>query len=199
MGEGEVGHVGPAPWPVDREETQAGHRYLVEAVVDVCDGLVGFLRGSVERVRTVDAVGLAEGRLRVGTVHGGGGGVDELHLREAAVRLEQRDETLEVIAHVRLRVGERVAHARLRREVRDVREPVLHEEAAEQLGVADVALQHLHTPLSQVRRARSLEGGGVVRVEVVDRDDPHAVALQPRRQVEADEASTASDQHAVRR
>ena len=44
------------------------------------DGLVGFLRGSVERVRTVDAVRLAEGRLRVGTVDGGGGGVDELHL-----------------------------------------------------------------------------------------------------------------------
>ena len=59
------------------------------------------------------------------------------------MRLEQRDETLEVIAHVRLRVGERVAHARLRREVRDVREAVLHEQAAEQLGVADVALQHL--------------------------------------------------------
>ena len=141
---------------------EGAYRYLVEAVVDVSDGLVGLLRGSVERVGTIYPVGLAEGRLRVGAIHGGGGGVDELHLvrvgvwvrvwvwvwvlvrpaspsgsgdalglglglgvramvrvhlREAAMRLEQRDEALEVVAHVRLRVGERVAHAGLRREV----------------------------------------------------------------------------------
>ena len=118
VGEEHRRHVGPSPRPVDREEAQARGVQAVEVAVDVRHQLVRLLGRGVQAHRVVDVVrsrtrAAADSSRRRSSSRrtpGGRGG-----WRAAA--LEQVGEADQVGLHVGLRVLERVAHARLRREM----------------------------------------------------------------------------------
>mmetsp|Transcript_51118 Transcript_51118/g.109225 ORF Transcript_51118/g.109225 Transcript_51118/m.109225 type:complete len:291 (+) Transcript_51118:268-1140(+) len=126
LGEGEVGHVGPAVRAVDGEEAQARQLEPVEVMVDVRDVLVGLLRRAVQARLTVDLVDLLEWNLFVDAIHRRRRGVgDGDRVIDCVYGLKERDEALHVGLHVREWLLERVTHARLRGEVDDVRDAPL--------------------------------------------------------------------------
>src|SRR6185295_5922636 len=55
-GEQEISHVWPAPWPVDREKPQAGHRKAIDVAVRIRHQLVGSLGRGIEADRMFGAV-----------------------------------------------------------------------------------------------------------------------------------------------
>ena len=116
-----IGHVGPAPGAVDREEAKAGRRQTVQMGVSVGDVLAGELRRAVERNRGFDPLTHREGQLPVRAVDGGGRRVDEMQaVIELSRRLENRDLPHDIGVHIEFRPLDRIAHARLRREMDDV-------------------------------------------------------------------------------
>ena len=56
LGENPHRHVGPAPWPIDGEEAQAGQRQAIEAGITFAQQLVGLLCRGIERERVIDPV-----------------------------------------------------------------------------------------------------------------------------------------------
>lgn len=200
LGEAEVGHVGPAHGAVNREESQAGRRDGVELGVGGGHELVGLLGGGVERHRRVDSVLLGERHLLVAAVDRAGAGVDEVLDRVVAACLEHVEEAHEVALEVSARVLDGVADARLRREVHNDVEAVLREQALDESGVAQVTANEgkaaVCVGLGQHAKARVLNTGVVVAVEVVEADDGVIGRFeQLLRQKRPDEASGAGDKH----
>ena len=102
----------------------------------------------------------------------------------------------QVAVGVGVRVLDRVAHARLRREVHDALERALREQRLHGRAVGEVDPLEPESLLRlEPREAGLLERGVVVRVEVVEADDLVAARQQPFGDVVADEARGAGDEH----
>ena len=199
LGKAEVGHVGPAHGAVHREEAQTGGRDGVELGVGGGHQLVGLLGGGVERHRRVDAVLLGERHLLVAAVDRAGAGVDQVLDRVVAACLKDVEEADEVALEVGTRVFDGVAHARLGGEVHHDVEAVLHEQALDEGGIAQVAAHEgeaaVCVRLDQHAKARVLDAGVVVAVEVVEAYD-YVIGLleQLLDEERADEAGGSGDE-----
>lgn len=120
--------------------------------------------------------------------------------RVVAACLEDVKEADKVALEVGARVLDGVADARLRREVHNDVEAVLREQALDKSGVAQVAANEgkaaVCVGLGQHAKARVLNTGVVVTVEVVEADDGVIGRFeQLLRQKRPDEASGAGDKH----
>ena len=71
-GEGEQGHVGPAPGAVDGKEAEAGRRDAEQVRVAVRHQFVGALGGGVQADRVVGGAGFGERYVAVEAVHRAG-------------------------------------------------------------------------------------------------------------------------------
>jgi len=95
----------------------------------------------------------------------------------------------------------RVAHARLSRQVYDLLRIVLREGCLHRLAILKIGLNQLKAGVCalcdglQLRDARPLQGGVVVGVHVVEPHHRRAPLQQPRAQVKADEAGGAGDKN----
>ena len=178
--EPEERHVGAAPRAVHGEETEPGARQPKSVRVRVRHQLVGLLRGGVERDRVVDVVVLGERLLRVRAVDGARRGEDEVLDAVVPASLEDVQEALRLASTYACGLDERVAHARLGREVDHALRLRLGEEAAHAVGVGDVeALEAKAARAAQEIEPRFLQPRVVVVVDVVDADDVVAAVEQP--------------------
>jgi hypothetical protein len=121
----------------------------------------------------------------------------ELEVLHAAVpaTLEDVHEAHEVRVHVGVRVRQRVANTRLRREVDHAIEAVLLEEALHAVAVGHVELHEREALLRrQAREARLLERDLVVVVDVVEPHDRVASIEEDVADVGADESGGAGDE-----
>lgn len=175
LGEAEVGHVRPAHGAVHREEAQAGGRDGVELGVGGGHELVGLLGGGVQRHRRVHVVVLAERHLLVASVDARRRGVHEMLNRVVPAGLQYVEESDEVAVHVRLRVLNGVAYARLCSKVHNDIEPILRKETLNKSGIAQITPNKgeaaLGIRLGKHVKACLLNTWIVVAVEIVDTDN----------------------------
>ena len=113
-----------------------------------------------------------------------------------AAAFEDVLEADDVRVDVRVRVRDRVAHARLRGEVHDAVEPVLHEQRLHARAVGDVHLHEREAALwYEAREPRLLQRRVVVVVEVVKTHNLLAAIEKDMRDMRADEARGTSDKN----
>src|SRR5258706_13496297 len=113
----------------------------------------------------------------------------------AAAGLEHADETDQVAFHVGKRVGERIANARLCREMQHRRRPFVGKNLPDRLLIRDVELDETKTRAgSELREARLFQAYVVVAVQVVQADDLIAAREQLQRAMHADEPGRAGQQ-----
>ncbi len=137
--------------------------------------LAGPLGRRVGRDRLVDGVVLGERHLLVDPVDGGGGGEDEVRRAVPSRRLEQAQGPDAVDLFVEDRLGEARPHAGPGGEVDHGVEAARGEQAVDQRGVADVALdQPPVVALRELGGVGALQGGVVEVVEIVEDGDPVA-------------------------
>lgn len=106
-----------------------------------------------------------------------------------AAAFEHMAERVDVVAQVGGRVRERMAHARLGRQMHDVGEAALAEQAGGGVRIGQVhPLEREVRGALQRGEARLLERDVVVRVEVVHARDARAAREQRPRGMHADEA-----------
>jgi len=100
-----------------------------------------------------------------------------------------------VAVDVSLRILERVAHARLRRQVHDPREALAREQCADLRGVRQIELHEAEGGVAfEPLEARLLEGDVVVLVEIIETHHLVTLAEQPLRRRRPDEPGGACDQ-----
>ena len=146
----------------------------------------------------VDGLILGERQRVARPVHAGRGRVHEVRDARVAAAFDHVTERRQVVPEIRLRIDERVAHARLRGEMNDVRERVVAEEPVRRLGIGEVdALEPEAWALGQPREARFLQRDVVVRIEIVDTQHGHPGVEELCRRVHADETGAAGDEHAA--
>ncbi|PON55616.1 LOW QUALITY PROTEIN: hypothetical protein PanWU01x14_186840 [Parasponia andersonii] len=195
LGEEEVGHVGPAPGSIHREEPQARQGEPVDVVVRVGYLLPGLLRGGVEAGRLVRAVELGEGVLGVEPVDRARRGPDDGGLRVGGLgHLQEADEAGDVGSHVRLGVLHCIPDARLGRQVEHVREGDDVEELGEERRVVQVPVDDEDLVPGQEGLAGPLQRGVVVVIEVVEAEHAVAPLFQGEGAVRPDEAGGAGHQ-----
>jgi len=190
------GHVRSSPGAVDGEEAQAGRGQPVEVAVRVRGELVRLLRRRVEADRVVDALVLAERQPVVRAVHRRRRRVGEVRDAGVPATFEHVTERDDIVAVVRARVDQRVAHARLRREMEHVRETAAREQRRGGLGFREIVAAQREGRIAGERGdARLLEPHVVVRIEAVNAGDARACRAQRACAVHADEPGRARDQH----
>ena len=110
-------------------------------------------------------------------------------------RFEQVDEPDEVARDVRVRILQRITHARLRREMNDTSGRMVSEQALESPTIREIELRETE-PLEGIELAqpRFFEPNVVVRVEVVQPDDSLAALEQTLCDMHPDEAGAAGDE-----
>ncbi len=109
-------------------------------------------------------------------------------------RFEDVEEAGDVGADVLVRVRQRVAHARLRREVDDTVEALVGKQPTHRVAVGNVNLVEREVGVIQLLQSRELEVDVVILVQVVETDDGVAAREQALRDVHADEAGGAGDE-----
>ncbi len=109
------------------------------------------------------------------------------------------EEAQQIGFRVGMRVGERIAHAGLRRHVDDVARLERGEQAGGRLAVGEVEAAEVEAGKPcQLGEAGFLEGRVVIVVDAVDADDGDALLEQPAGDVKADEARCAGHEYGCR-
>ena len=136
-----------------------------------------------------DAVVLGIGQAGVATIDARARSIDEVRDACVPAGLENVREADEVAVDVGLRVGQRVAHAGLGREVNDLVEALTGEQVGDGPPVRDVhRLEAKLRARAEPREPDVLESGIVVVVQVVQAHDVVAAREQRLRGMHADEA-----------
>ncbi len=107
------GHVGTVPGAVDGKEAKAGRGQPIQVAVGMGHQLVGLFGGSVEAERVVYVVVYGERHGRIGAIHAGAAGVDQVFHAIVAATFEDMTKANEVAVDVGERVLKGVAHAGL--------------------------------------------------------------------------------------
>ena len=143
----------------------------------------------------VDRVGLAEGTCPPVAVHAGTGGVNEARRgRQPAGRFEPVDRPDDVDLGVQRGVDDARSDPSARGKVRDRLGLDLLDQASDAVGIADVQLDQTKPGgPERAREVRLLKLGGVIRVEVIDRDDIAALAQEAVHQRRADKPGASGD------
>ena len=196
-GELEIGHVGPAPGPVDGEEAEQRDGEAVDMRPGMGHRLVRLLGRGIERHLGVDLVGLGIGHLGVGAVDRRGRGHQEVPDARRPRHLHHVEGADQVGVDIDPGVVDGVAHPGLGGEMDDdlgARRGAGRREAAHVLEPAD-------------RRGEAGEAGklGVARLfqrdvvivgkSVIARDRPALLEQEPA-EVIADEPGRAGDERA---
>lgn len=137
LGELEEGHVRAPPRAVDREEADSRTLDAEEVAVGVRHDLGKLLRRGVDRNLGLSLLFLTEGGL-VLAVDAAARREDEVIHLVVPAKLEERQRAEAVRPFVAVRVGERVAHPCLGREVTDLGEASFSEDPLHRLLVSDV-------------------------------------------------------------
>ena len=192
-------HVRPTPGAIHGEEAQARGRQAVEMAVGVSHQLVGLLGGRIQAHRMVHRVLLREGHLAVTAVHRAAGGIHQVGNTLMAAGLQHGPESHQVALDVNSRILDRVAHARLGREVDHPVGLLLGHQGRQAPAIGHIQLGEAKLPGRrgglQQRQAGPLEGGIVIGVEVVHTHHPLAAGQQAQRNRGTDEARRAGDQN----
>ena len=213
VGDAEVRHVGPAGRAVNGEEAEARGGDVVELRVAVGHQLVALLGGGVERDGIVDAVFDAEGNLLVAAVNRARRSIHEVPHRMVPAGFEYIIEADDVALDIDVRILDRIAHARLRRQVDDDVEPILFKQFLDQIAIGDAAADEGVTGMPgraghdvcfrgrvlgvDLAEAIFLQCGIVVVVEIVEADDVDGIGAveETEDEVGADEAGAAGNQN----
>ena len=188
-------HVRAAPRPIDREEAQAGRRQAKQVRVGMRHQLVRLLGGAVEAERMVDIVVHRKRHARIGAVDRGRRGIEQMPAAVMAAAFQDVGEAGEVGVDIGIRIGQRVTHAGLRAEMHDVRKAVLGEQLRHGGAVGEIAFDELEArQFGELGEPRLFQFRIVIGVEIVEADDAAAVAEEPPRDVETDEAGGAGDE-----
>src|SRR5438132_7717051 len=102
---------------------------------------------------------------------------------------------MDVVAQVRAGVDERIAHAGLRREVRNMREASVAQQRKRRDGVGEIERIAMHARGREPIDAGALERDVVIRIEAVDSGDIGAVTLEAQCQMHADEPGRTRNEH----
>ena len=121
--------------------------------------------------------------------------VDQMCNTGVTTTFEHGAEHVDVVAQIGPGVDERIAHPRLRGEMRDVRERAVAQQRRARHGVGEIERIALHAGSLELPDTGSLEPDVVIRVEVVDAGDLRTVALQAQREVHADKTGGAGNQN----
>jgi hypothetical protein len=110
-------------------------------------------------------------------------------------RFQDIDESFDVARHIGLRIDQRVADARLRRQVDDDLELLAGVQLAEPGAIGQI---HAHEAKSlnplELAQARLLQRDIVVVIQIVEANDRPPLLQQPAGQVKTDETRHADDQ-----
>lgn len=193
---GEIEHIRATCGAVDGKEAQSRRGDVVELRVAMRQQLVRFLRRGVERHRIVHLVVGRERHLLVAAVNRGGRSVYEMLHGIVPARFQNVVEADQVRFDIDVRVVDRIADARLCREVHDDRGLVFRKDAVDQRLVRnrapdkDVPYRRRLRRLFDQPEPVFLQGRIVIVVHVVERDDRAAGEFteQPQHQIRADEA-----------
>ena len=144
----------------------------------------------------IDIVGRAERYARVRPVNRRGGRIDKIAAAVVAAAFEYVEEAREVGIHVGVRMVERMANARLRRQMDHDGCALRGEQRGGAIAVGKVELlEPERRERRQLGEAGTLERDVVIRVEIVDADDGAALRGEAPRDVIADEARGAGDEN----
>src|SRR6185437_16223498 len=112
-----------------------------------------------------------------------------------AAALEDIGEANEIGVHIRMRIDQRIAHARLRGEMHDMRKPVLGEQRGNAVAVGKVELDEAEAGMSgKLRETGILQLRIVIGVEVVEADNGAAAFQKSLGDVEADKTGGAGNE-----
>lgn len=182
FGEQKQRHVRSAPRAIDREETQPCCRQSKQVAVGMRHQLVGLFSGRIQADRVVDIVMLAEGQLGVATIHTGTAGISQVLDAVVPARFQDVGEALHVGINIGVRVGKRIAHPGLGRQVDDALGLFSGKQVGHALAVSHVQLMEGEVRVAaEVRQARFFQSDVVIVVQVVNAH--HLVA--PRQQAQA--------------
>ena len=188
----EIGHVGPPPGAVDREEAEPGRGHGMEMPVDMADQLAGPLGRRIEGDRRIDAGIGRERRLGDAAVDRAGAGVDDVLQRgQFAAELQEHHLAHHIGLHVGVGIDQGVAHSGLGREMDDPgdRSALRRDRRGHGLAVGDVGAGEGEARVwLQQGEPRFLEAHVVVVVQIVHAEDALAAREQRPAHVEADEA-----------
>ena len=120
LGEKPIGHVRPAPWAVDGEEAKRDLRNAEELGVDLAHHLLRLLGRRIERARVFGLRAFVERNVVARAVDRARRRIDQL-LEDAGVAkvLEKVQMAEDIGVQIRMRIVQRVANIRLRRQVND--------------------------------------------------------------------------------
>ena len=115
-----------------------------------------------------------------------------------AAALEDVGEADEIGVDIGVRIDQRMAHARLRREMDDMGKAVTLEQRGHALAVGEIELGELEAvELGELREPRLFQLGIVVVVDVVEADHGLAVLQQPPRHMKPDEPGGTGDENGI--
>ena len=197
----EGGHVRPAAWSVDREETQSGDVEPVEVVVGVRQELACLLGRGVRAHGVVDALVLAEeGRLRP-AVHARRAGEDEVLDAELVAELHEVGGPAYVRMDVDVGILDGGTDAGAGGHVAHPARTLVLEQREHELLVTDVAAVHGQASrvvrgahLAETAEVVLLDADVVIVVHLVDDHDGITPGEQVHRHRRADEARAAGDE-----
>src|SRR6185437_10747552 len=102
--------------------------------------------------------------------------------------------------HVGIRVDQRIAHARLRGEMHDMRKPVLGKQCGHAVAVGEVELDETEARMpGKLREAGILQLRIVISVQVIKADNGTTAFQEPLSHVETDEPGSAGNEDRTRR
>ena len=188
-------HVRSPPGAVDGEEAQASGGQPVEVGVGVGHQFVGLLARGIEGDGVIHPVRGLERHLLVEAINRAGGGVDQVLHPVMAAPLQHREGAVEIAVGVGEGVVQRIAHPGLGPQVDHPIEPLAGKERRHGCAIGEVhPLEAKTGQWQQQGQPRLLQADLVVVVEVVQANHLMAVAAEPLRHMEADEAGGAGDQ-----
>jgi hypothetical protein len=158
--------------------------------------LVGLLAGAVEAHGVIDIVAGTERHEGIGAIDRRGRGIDQVPAAVVPAALEHVEEADEIRLDIGMRIGQRMPHPGLRRQIHDLRKAMRCEQFRRGLAFGDV---HLLEPeagkRAELRDASFLEPRIIIGIEIVDPDHVVAVRQQAAGNMHADESGRTGDEN----
>src|SRR5215210_703053 len=136
----EHGHVGPAPRSIDGEKAKPPRRQAKQMAVGMRHQLIRLFARRIEADRMVDILMHGKRQARIGAVNRGGGRKHKMSAAVVPAPLEHIEKALDVGVDIGLRVDQRVAHTRLRREMHHIGKAMFGKQLLHSVPVRQVEL-----------------------------------------------------------
>jgi hypothetical protein len=161
---------------------------------------VRLLGRGVKAHRMIDAVFDRKRHLRVGAIDRRRRRIKQMPATVVAAGFQHVEEAVEVCARIDVRMVDRVADARLRREMDHPCEPMPAKHVEQALAIGQVGLLERElVVVLQDGEPRLLQRRIIVGIHVVEPDDRTSLLQQLLRDMQADESGSSRDEHRVLR